>query len=100
MKKSGGPCPWWKVVTSGVSQKSVMGLVLFDTFIYDVGEGIECTLQEFTDDIKLSGAVNTIEGIDHLESHHTACTGQLEDEAQPAWVHKRQVLLDRFDLLL
>ena len=67
-----GSMSWWKVVTNGVSQKSVMGLVLFDTFICDVGEGIGCTLQEFTDDIKLSGAVNRIEGIiilNHITQH-------------------------------
>ena len=37
---------------------------------------------------------------DNLEGDHTACGGQPGDQAQPAQVHKRQVLLDQPDLLL
>ena len=39
-------------------------------------------------------------GADHPECHHTACAGQLRDQAQPAWGYERQVLLDEPDLLL
>lgn len=28
-------------------------------------------------------------GADHLESHHTACTGQRGDQALLAWVYER-----------
>jgi len=34
------------------------------------------------------------------ECAHWACEGQPEDQAQPAWLHERQVLLDQPDLLL
>ena len=39
-------------------------------------------------------------GADRLECHHTARTGQPGDQAQPAWIYERQVLLEYPDLLL
>ena len=39
-------------------------------------------------------------GVIHLECAHWACEGQAGDQAQPAWVHERQVLLDQPDLRL
>ena len=46
----------------GILQGSVLGPVMFNTFVSNIDSEIECTLSKFTNDTKLCGVVDTLEG--------------------------------------
>ncbi|KAJ7409912.1 hypothetical protein WISP_111561 [Willisornis vidua] len=49
----------WRSMMSDVLQGSVLGLVLFNIFVSDMGSGIECSLNKFVNDTKMSESQGT-----------------------------------------
>ena len=66
------------------------------TLTYETSEGGSGEPQACQPDLCAGEDYGTI----HPECAHQACEGQPGDQAQPAWVHERQVLLDQPHLLL
>jgi len=57
----------WRLVTSGIMQESILGLVLVNIFIVYLVDGIEYSLSRFADSTKLNGIAEMAEGRDAIQ---------------------------------
>ena len=55
------------MITSDISQGASLGPVMLHVFVSDLGAGVECILNKFTDDTKLGGAVEFLKGQEVLQ---------------------------------
>ena len=67
----------WRSATRGISQRLILGLVLFNIFAGNVDIGIECALCKFADNIKLCAVVDMLEGRDATQRDHDRGTSDL-----------------------
>ena len=72
----------WRQVTGVVPQLYLLGPVFFNIVISYVDSGTDCTLSKFTDNTKLSGAVDTKKGKNGI---------QRDPDRLQNWAHMKQM---------
>lgn len=86
-----GTTSGWRSVRSGVPQESILGQVQFSIFINDIGKAINCTLDKFANNTKLSRAVDKTEGWNVMQRD----LDELKTQAQgnPIWFRTKCKML-------
>lgn len=74
-----------------------MGTVLFNIFIRNLDEGIECTLHEFVDDTKLASTVDLLDCREALQKDLDMLNQWSESSCVTSNKGKRWVLLLRYN---
>jgi len=57
---------WWPF-TGGAPLGSILAPVLFNVFVNDLDTGVECRLSTFTDNTKLGGTIDSLDGREVLQ---------------------------------
>lgn len=59
----------WRSVMSGIPQRVILGLMLFNIFISEIDSGIESIFSKSVNDTKLWDAIDMFKGWDAIQGH-------------------------------
>ena len=69
----------WEDVSSGVPQGSVLGPLLYNSYINDLDNGVKSKLSKFADDTKLGGKVDSRGSGEQIQESIDTCMDWAKD---------------------